>query len=767
MKYKELKNKFQNKYVIRVAAGVLTIALLGTGVGMYSIRVKAVNENRIETTQTGKETEDLSEAEEEEKETVLTEVLNSQVDKGTSQAGKEETVYVVADASGVEKSVIVSEWLKNPEGAKQLVDATDLKDVTNVKGEEAYTENSDGTITWQADGNDIYYQGTTDKELPIDMKITYTLDGKKVSADEIAGKSGKVTIRMDYTNKETVKTTIDGKQEEVVVPFTAISGMILTDDFTNVQVTNGKVISDGKNQVVVGIAMPGMKDSLDVESKDFDTDVEIPEYVEVSADVEDFSLDMTMTLLMSDVLADLQLQDSLDLSELEDSIDTLSDASTQLVDGSGELAEGLDTLRNSMDDYASGVNSLKDGVDAYTTGVSQVKDGIDQLKDRSGALVTGANDLSAGVNQISESFTSEKGLVNGAAALEAGVNQLNSALKENMTEEEKLQIAEQAAAAVEKSFEEGMAAEIAQQASNSFTETMKAGSERIGEQLCSSELYTTMVEALYQQKIFEAYQAQKATVDAAIDQYAAVGQTVTITDVVEAAYQAQVGHSIKSEVEAGVAATLKDTVAPQIADGIATNGSSAMGESVAAACEEAAKQAAGTAVVSGAEGTKAQIAAQIEEGGLISGVKALSDGVEQLYKEGISPLKAGVDSMITQMPTLTEGIGKLVSGSTELTANNNTLTDGAAKLSDATAKLTDGVNQLEEGSNELNDGMVEFDEEGIQKLADAYHGDVKQLMDRVETVIDAGEAYQTFAGKAETVTGSVKFIIRTEAVKAE
>lgn len=786
MKFKELKNRFKNKFVIRIAAGVLTIAVLGTGAGFYSVH--AANAERQkgeaaeetsgdvketaseETSGDAKETasEEISgDAEETAAEEALSQALSGQTGTEHSQAGKEETVYVVADASGKPKSVIVSEWLKNPEGKDTLVDDTDLSEIENVKGDEEYTKNSDGTITWQAGGQDIYYQGTTKKELPVELKVTYTLDGKEISLKELAGKSGKVTIRMDYTNKARTTVLVNGAAEEAYVPFTAVSGMILPEGFTNVSVTNGKVISDGKNQMVVGVAMPGLKESLKLEEGELELETEIPEYVEVSADVEDFSLDMTMTMLMSDVLSDLQMDDGLDLTDLSDAMDTLEDAALKLTDGSGELKDGLGTLKDSLGEYASGVETLKDGVDSYTDGAAQIGDGILALESGAGALAEGAGTLSAGVSKISDSFTAENGLRNGASALKNGVERLDAALHTAMTGQEQQAVAEQAKASVAQNFAEGTHDAVAAQAASQFEATMQNSSSAIGQQLCGSELYTTMTEALYQQKIFEAYQANQAAVDAAIEQYAQAGQTVGIGDVVEATYQQQTGHSIRSEVEAGVAATLKESVAPQIAQGIASMGKNAMGESVAKACEAAAQQAAAAAAVSGAEGAKAQIAAQIEEGGLVSGAGALSAGVEQLYQEGIQPLKEGVDSLTAKLPDLTSGIGTLAQGSRTLTQNNSTLKDGARKLFDATGELSDGVNQLKEGSEELSDGMEEFEQEGIQKLADTYHGDVETLLNRMEAVMDAGKAYQTFTKKAADVTGNVKFIIRTEGITAE
>lgn len=764
MKNAELKTKFRNKYIIRVAAGAVTIAVLGTGIGAYSVQA----EKTVDHTQESEQETDKEENAKSEEKKLISNLTKSVKEK--EDAGKEETVYVVADADGTPDNVIVSEWLKNKEGRETLKDASDLKDIKNVKGSETFTQN--GTeLTWEAKGKDIYYQGTTDKELPITEKVTYYLDGREMKPEDIAGKSGKVTIRFDYTNHAKTTQTVDGKKQEVYVPFTVMTGMILPEDYSNVEVTNGRIISDGSRKIVVGVAMPGLKDSLAIKKGDLDEEIEIPDYVEVTADVENFSLDMTMSVVMNDLLGSTDLNEAFDLTELEEDLNTLSDSSKQLVDGSTDLAEGLDTLKSSMKEFASGVTTLKDGINHYTTGASALNEGINTLKNGAGSLAEGANALAQGAGTISESFSSEKGLVNGANALKDGVNKLDKSLKTPMTDAEKQAVAKQADAAVDAAFDNGTSQTIANQAASQFEQTMKNSkdtvSQQIGSQLSESELYNTMVDAIYNQKIFEAYQAQKTVVDA---QIAASGNTVTITQVVEAAYQAQTGHSIRSEVETGVTRQLS-TAAGQIAEGVTTGiaqmGKDAMGASVADACKTAAKTAAEGAAVSGAEGAKSSIAKQIEEGGMISGAQALSGGVNKLYNEGITPLKEGIDSMVSQLPTLTGGVDQLAQGSAALVSNNGALTDGAGKLSAATGQLSEGVEKLEDGSNQLMEGMVKFDEEGIQKLAEAYNGDAKDLLNRLKAVVNAGKDYQIFTQAAEGTQASVKFILRTNGVKAE
>ena len=552
MKNVELKKRFKNKYVIRIAAGAVTIAVLGTGVGgAYAVHAeKAKTEESAEAQNADADTEDSTK----DAENKLLNALSGD-ETQTEEAGKEETVYVVSKADGTADNVIVSEWLKNKDGSDTIKDASDLKDIKNVKGDETFTQNGD-EVTWDAKGNDIYYQGTTDKELPVTEKITYYLDGKEVTPEEIAGKSGKVTIRFDYTNNEKTTQVVDGEEHEAYVPFTVMTGMILPEDYSNVEVTNGKVISDGSKKVVVGVAMPGLKDSLQIEDGDLDADVDIPDYVEVTADVENFSLDMTMSVIMNDLLGSTDLDQAFDLTDLEDSINTLSDSSKQLVDGSSDLAKGLDTLKNSMKEFSSGVNTLKDGVTSYTNGASEIN--------------AGAAALDTGIESLSQ-----------------GVSTLTSALGTAMSDSEKQAVAAQADAAVESNFAGGTSDAIAAQAASRFEQTMKgsksAVEQQISSQLAESELYTTMVDAVYNQKIFEAYQAQKDTVDAAIAAYAAQGVNLSITDVVEQGYQAQKGHTIRSEVETGVAQQLSGaagTIADGVTSGIAELGKQQMGASV-------------------------------------------------------------------------------------------------------------------------------------------------------------------------------------------
>lgn len=753
MKFSKVKQFLKSKKVIRTGACVLAAVIVTGGMGAYHV----YGQKTASAQETTKEAESDTDKNSEDTENILTQVLKTQTDVQSEDAAKkEETVYVVADPDGTPNEVIVSDWLKNFDGADTIEDVSNLSDIENVKGDETFTQGADGKLTWQADGNDIYYQGKTDKELPIDMKMTYYLDGEEIAPEDLAGKSGKVTIHVDYTNKE---KTEDG----VYVPFAAVTGMMLNKDFTNVEVTNGKVVSDGNNQVVVGFAFPGLSESLDLDSKDLE-DANIPDYVEITADVKDFSLDMTMTFVMSDILQELNVDQDIDLSGIEDAIDSLSDASKQLVDGSKALVDGSGTLLDGIKAYTTGVSSLKSGIRAYTGGVAQVKTGVDaytdgvaqvadgtkQLADKSGDLKDGITQLVGGAMQVQTYFEGDNGIVSGAKKISAGIDQLDAALNAGVTEDE----AAQAENTVNQMFaKDGETYQsIAQQAAGQY----KAA-------LTGSDELQAKVENGVSQAMYGAYAAAYKQLNYA--DYQAAGKLDSLESDA-AAFASQMTTASASSVS---------NVSSQLISGIADGTSAQIGGMAA----EAAKQGAVAGAKSGIASTKSALAYEIENGGLVSGAQTLSAGVQKLYSEGIQPLAVGMQSLNNSVPELMKGIQTLNNGAATLNNNSAALKSGVDTLNSKGSALNAGVDtlnansgtlnagaaKLKDGAKTLSDGMIQFDEEGIQKLSDAYHGDVEELLDRVDLVLDAGENYHTFSGLKEDMSGSVKFVIRTEAIE--
>lgn len=326
-------------------------------------------------------------------------VEKEKVKKTTSSltVDKAETVYVKADANGNKKEVNVEEILKASKDGKDIVDSSILEDIKNTKGDEEFTKAEDGTLIWENNGEDIEYKGTTTEEPPIRVKVTYYLDGKKIAPKSLAGKSGKVKIRFDYKNdtKETVK--IDSKEIRAKVPFTVISMMYLSEDvFSNVKVKNGKVLNMGGENIVVGYAFPGLKDSLKLADYEPTKDVKIPSYVEVSADVEDFSLDFTATVASPRLFADLDVKDLEDVDDLTDSMKKLKDAINKLADGADSLLEGMESMQKYMGQYV-------DGVDSLTSGIASLQSGLGQLDSNKASLLSGAKSLQKGLEQVASS----------------------------------------------------------------------------------------------------------------------------------------------------------------------------------------------------------------------------------------------------------------------------------------------------------------------------------------------------------------------------
>ena len=338
-----------------------------------------------------------------------------------SEVYKEETVYVNAKASGKTDKVTVSNWLKNSGSVSgNLEDESTLSDIKNVKGDEKYTADGD-KLTWSTDSEDIYYQGTTDKKLPVSVKLKYYLDGKEMKPSELKGKSGHLKITVDYKNNEKKNVSVDGKDTEVYTPFVMMTGMILPNEtFSNVTIDNGKIISDGNKNIVVGFGMPGLKDSLNLSSEESDK-VTIPESLSIEADVKDFTMSSTYTVALSDLLDDMNMDDIADVDDLQTALDDLEDAALQLVSGSDTLADGAGTLADGVNTYTEGVDTLNAGIQKYLGSNGELSGSVTEYVNGVNKVVKGVQDYTDGVNTLADGVSS---YVDGEKQLAAGASQL-------------------------------------------------------------------------------------------------------------------------------------------------------------------------------------------------------------------------------------------------------------------------------------------------------------------------------------------------------
>lgn len=843
---------------------------------------------------------------------------------------KEQTVYVNADQNGNTEKVIVSNWLKNTGKEASITDKSSLSDIKNVKGEEEFTQNSDGTITWAAGGEDIYYQGSTSEELPVAVKMTYFLDGKEIQPSQLAGKSGKVKIRIDYENKSSQTVKVNGKEEQISTPFMMATGMILpTEKFSNVDVTNGKVISDGQNEIVMGIGFPGLSDSLKLSEIEGMEDTEIPDYVEITADVTDFSLALTTTVATTGTLNELGMDDIDSLDDLKSSLDELTDASTALVEGSRELSDGIDQLNSSADEFVSGLNSaddgagqlkagidmmngqkgqlidgvnqlagglqtlqggsqaLKEGVSSYTeganqlfAGVSQVdegakalKAGIDTMNEKKTELAQGVKDLGAGTENLSqgtEEFASNlKTYTAGTQNLSNGLKELYSKMEQSLQIFAKLpetmktlqsNVGQLAAGAGELA---NGAAEVQKGAADmqgqlerlkqgvKTAKTTVGGAADLVAQIQYSDTQALSQDATAQAreaaagKLKQANDQQKANVASALeaagvseDQKAAVlanleGISTDVSDIqvtvsddtatnnaevkaelarAQQGLEAISGELDKVQIDPSTLQPLTDGAAKARAGadqmqaelkkmGETMNGMRDIKTAVDAMLKGVKDLKDGSEVLcgnnealnKGAENLN-QGAKQLNEGvkALLKGTEALSDGIGQLaagadsLTGGTAQLKAGGNALIANNFALNSGAGELADGSQALLAGGLQLQAGAGTLSDGISQLAAGAGSLKEGTGklaaggktlkegttklsdggqELAEGMEKFDKEGIQELADVVNGDVQDVLDRLDAVVDADKSYTAFDGWDKDQDGSVKFLIETAGIE--
>lgn len=641
---------------------VMGISLVGCGTG-----------------DTSKSVETEAKAEEKKLQETLEE--KAAVKSGSGKYEKEETVYLLSDENGKVKDTIVSEWLKNNERTETMEDKSNLAEIKNVKGDETFETGENNSLTWKAEGADIYYQGTSDKESPVEVRITYKLDGKEISAKDLAGKSGKLSMHFEYTNR--------ASEEEDYTPFLMVTGMILPGEkFSNIEVENGKLISDGNNNIVVGYGMPGLSESLKLNELGEKMDVSIPESFEVSAEVKDFELSMTMTVATADFMNDIDTDD-LNLNEVFDELDSkileFTDGTDELFKGIKEYTAGVGEVAEGTTDLKAATATMKNGAKKLKAGTKSAKDGVSKLDTGAAALNSGAKSAKAGSAKLKAGYEGSKGAVAGAKALSNGLSTLN------------------------------------QKVSSLNLPTISANSS---------------MNAQEQQAVADEITAKiTASLPAAVQSYLA---------------------------QAGI----ND---PQTLGAVQTAYMAAYKQAYSQAFQDGIKYGASYTVRKVNE-TVASMAGSITE--LKTGVSQLATGSAQLYS-GISQLYTGTKQLDAGIGILKSGTAELKAGTGELAKGSNTLDKGegelavgATKLDKGAAKLKAGADKLDKNSAKLVDGSKAL-KDGTEKLSDTYEEkkeDITKLTDRVKAIINAGKDYQSFAGKADDKTGSVKFIIKTDAI---
>ena len=671
-----------------------------------------------------------------------TELLGSHSDS----AGREETVYVVADAQGQPTQTIVSTWLKNPDGTDTLEDDTVLQNIQNVKGDETFTVGADGHITWQAGGSDIHYQGTTDRQLPVTTAISYELDGKTVSAQELAGATGHLVITFRYTNNTAVRRTVNGKTVTLYQPFLVVSGLLVDNaKAQHVTVTNGKVIQTGERTAVVGMAMPGLRESLGLDTMRDQNgellDLNVPESVTIEADVEDFSLLTTVTVIDNQLLQDLDLDDVHSLDDLRSAVDQLAEASGALADGSEALYDGVSTLHR-------GAGKLSDGIVQLDTGAGTLSDGAKSLSDGAKQASQGAADLADGAAALADGNAA---LRTGAGQLDAGASALADGARQASQGAETLSGGAAALSDGAATIAENM------DALSGGLDTLAGGASQVSGGL--TELQSQVsglpsgVQALYNgllrikaalqgeqgQSVYEGAAALKNGADAL--SAGLVSGDAADPGICEGAKGLESGAATIAEGAdgiAGAAAQVKDGIdqIPGQLTAAVTSASAgldaASGQLTAIVGDENLTDEQRTAIqtalayISGVNSGLAGATVDLTQAdaaldAIAGGAAAISSGAGDL-QSGAARLAGGAEALRNGADSLSGGAAALMNGVEQIVSDENlgAMIGGVSAMSDSAQSLVDGVDHLTDGAAALSAG-ADSAASGVKELAQGSH----------------------------------------------
>ena len=607
---------------------------------------------------------------------------------------------------------------------------------TNTRDEMVYVfGKADGTqdhITvtekvTDTNGKTTTNQSSSTKSAPVSIKVTYKLNGTETKPEDMIGKSGKVTIRYDYTNNEKKTITVNGKSQTAYVPFTMITGTLLpTDKFSNVEVTNGKVSKVGDNIIALGMTMPGLKDTLNLKFDDESLDMDIPEYFEISADVEDFELDMSMSVATTSVLDDIDTDD-FSVAKLEDKMNELQSAADQLTDGTVTLQDGTQTLADSIPALTDGVgqlddgaSSLKDGIYAYTDGATALAAGAGQLKDGIAAYTDGANQLGAGATELE---TGIKDYTDGVAQISAGSTDLKSGINAYTTGAKQLG----AGAAQLKTGVETYTAGVASAA---------AGAKQVSDGV--SQLKTMLTETMANQLAENlSYYKTNKNIQESVSQLTAAAtgaglSGITIADDLTALAAVNGDDAVAEKITELYTKYLTAYTQSVVANGATSQITSLYANQLGLLVKAASNQ--------GAAGALAQVAAQIAGSAssidtLAQGASSLSTGLDTLNEKstelnsGVSDINDGLVKLNSKNDDLNEGVAKLDTGADKLDSNSKKLNTGAAALNAGVATLNSKNNLLNEGIQKINAGLGTLNSKN-----DTLNGGIGQLYNGFATL---------------------------------
>ena len=643
-------------------------------------------------------------------------------------ASKSETVYSNLDSNGKAYKTIVSTQLTNEDKSDEITDISNLLNIENTNGDETFKKEGN-KIVWDSNGNNIYYKGESDKQLPVECKITYELNGEEISAEELKGKSGNVKIKINYTNNEKHIVSINGKQVTMYTPFIIVAGTKIDNAKNkNIQITNGKIVDNGESTLAVGIAMPGMQENIGISKSKID----IPEEIEISMETEDFEMgNIIAVVAVKGIDEDL----TSDLNSMYSQINELANASNEILAGANQLKEGTSEL-------VSGVDQLKDGTGAAYAGSKQIKDEVEEstknLKNDNTPAID-SKTLEAIKAQAMQSATlSDEQKAGIAAQAKAGATlsdeqkagiaaQAKAGAK--LTDAQKAGIAAQAKAAAK--LTDAQKAEIAAQAKLTdeqkakITAQAKAGAE-------FTETQKTAIIEQAQKKYTETLTEAEKQLILTVAQNTAY-QTATTTALAVAESTAE---ATALKVAQSVAESTAEATALKVAQSVAESTAEATAQTVA---QSTATQTAETTALTVAQSTATQTAG--------------ATATQTATQVGNQAKQKFTNQVVSQMSTLGTALDEL--------------TNGLANIDNGVSALSVGTNKLDSGALQLANGVKTFNEQGISKINNLVNGDLRNIASRVEKMNELANEYNNYAGIQNGMAGEVKFIMITDSTTGD
>ena len=658
---------------------------------------------------------------------------------------KDETVYAMLNSDGSVDQEIVSSWLHNDNGIRNIKEQLDLSNVKNVKSDEK-PEVSGKTYTWNADSNDIYYEGTSTKTLPVQVRVTYKLDGKEISGKDLIGKSGKLEIHISLKNTQSKTVNVNGRQTRIH-PFYMGAGVLdlSTDHFSNVKCENGKVLSEGNNTMVAFISVPGLQDTLESCGVTGAKELPMQDDITITCEAKDFELGPIMFAMTPEVPVD-KLKDINSMDDLTKGLDELTNASAQLLNGTSQLSEGTATFQGKMQELVNGVPTL-------TNGVSALKNGTQELVSGSTRLYSGLQNLHTGMNQAKKGTAKLNKATDGLGTLVSGVDEINTNMQ-----------------ALAKGLQDG---------SNELNASL---SDEMLKNLTDGLGNVSALQAMFEKD-------QQHVAQAAADLEAAL----TSTDVDNAAgklgetaeYLKKKAFNDKGEVvDAEAAQALKSL---KSADDYLLNyktQATASAVNLQKQLTQLQTDSANLKNLSDMADSAAEMLPKLSSfkaslNTASQGAQQLARGTQQLSEKSSSllELKKGISTLDSSMTTAVGGSSELYKGSQALVSGLQRVDQGAGALQSGSATIGNGAQQLyaastllKDKTGELHAGMSKFKTTGIdemQKQVTLSLDDVTQLLAIKDEIVKEAEQEHTFSGAPKNSESKVKYIYKTEELQKE